>query len=75
MIGGKLTIGLFSLIYIQWEFFITSNDMIDDVDDWSMYVIPSMRPKKREQKAKRKGGCSMCVGGTLLLKCFEVTHH
>ncbi len=44
MIGRKLPIGLFSLIYIQWEFFITSNDMIDDVDDWSMYVIPSMRP-------------------------------
>ncbi len=44
MIGEKLPIGLFSLIYIQWEFLIASNDMIDDVDDWSMYVIPSMRP-------------------------------
>ncbi len=36
--------GFFSLIYIQWEFFITSNDMIDDVNDWSMYVILSMQP-------------------------------
>ncbi len=42
MIGGKMSIGLFSLIYIQWEFFIASNDMIDDVDDWSMYVMSAL---------------------------------
>ncbi len=36
MIGEKLSIRLFSLIYIQWEFFVASNSMIDDIDNWSM---------------------------------------